>query len=633
MPNDSAAALDTSPPFEVTAEAASSTAYDAVIVGSGVSGAILARELSRAGYRILLMEAGPGRDLTVRDYERNLERFYGAVSKDNNAPYAENRNAPMPRSYETQKLRPGQPDTSGYFVQKGPWEIDSTYTRVLGGTTRHWEGKALRMLPDDFVLRRKFGQGLDWPLSYDELRQWYPRAELELGVSGDVEDQGYGGLEFGDGYVFPMHKMPLSYLDQLIARDVDGTEVTLGEERFTLRIRSTPQARNGVPNPAYDGGRGHRPDGAVSLHQAEMGERCQGNTNCVPICPVQAKYDARRTLYQALQSGRVDLLTQAVASRVQVDSATGRVTGIEFQRYHDSESREHVTGTARGTVFILAANAVENARLMLASGLHSTSGLVGRNLMDHAYLLTWALMPEVAGAYRGPLCTSGIEDLRTGTFRRNQAAYRAGIHNDGWGWATASPYTDLDVLIDLQNKFGRGLREALVSRLSRQVLIDYMVEMLPEPSNRVTVDPQYTDQLGNPRPVIAFGISDYTMEGVASARQVARRIYQRMGAEEYTNYDPGAVGYVSYEGESYVIRGGNHWAGTHVMGTSASNSVVDDRQRSWDHPNLYLTGAGSMPTIGTANTTLTLSALCFRTAEQIARELGRGNEADVRRAG
>lgn len=607
--------------FQIAPEEASKAEYDIVIVGSGVSGSILAGELGREGFRVLVIEAGSGRDVTVRDYETNLERFYAAVSKDNNAPYPHNRNAPMPRSYETQKLRPGVSDTSGYFVQNGPWEIDSTYTRVLGGTTRHWEGKALRMLPDDFRVRTLFGQGLDWPLEYDSLQPYYARAERELGVSGDVEDQTYGGLSFGPGYVYPMHKMPLSYLDQTIARDLDGTEVTLEDETFMLRVRSTPQARNGVPNSAYDGGKGYEPTGAVSIHQAEMGERCQGNTNCVPICPVQAKYDARRTLFRALDTGRVALLAQTVASRVLVDRETGRVSAIEVKTWRDAESREHGTVTVRGKVFVLAANAVENARLMLASGLHGSSGLVGRNLMDHAYLLTWALMPEVVGALRGPLCTSGIEDLRTGSFRRRQAAMRVGIHNDGWGWATSSPYTDLEALVDRENRFGRALRREVVSRISRQVLLDAMVEVLPDPANRITVDPQFVDQLGNPRPVISFGLSAYTMEGAAFARRLLRRVYQRLGAEEYTNYDPAAVGYVSYEGESYVIRGGNHWAGTHLMGKSPKDSVVDFRQRSWDHENLYLAGAGSMPSIGTANTTLTLSALCFQTAEHIKRDL------------
>ena len=78
---------------------------------------------------------------------------------------------------------------------------------------------------------------------------------------------------------------------------------------------------------------------------------------------------------------------------------------------------------------------------------------------------------------------------------------------------------------------------------------------------------------------------------------------------------------MSYLGESNFIRGVNHWAGTHLLGTSPRDSVVDFRQRSWDHENLYLAGSGSMPSIGTANTTLTLSALGFQTAEHIARDL------------
>lgn len=611
--------------LHVDAQAASNAEYDVVIVGSGVSGSIIAKELSQDGLRVLVMEAGPGNDVTVRDYEKNLLRFYSEVSKDNNAPYAKSRNAPMPRSYETQKLQPGEPDDSGYLVQNGPFPIDSTYTRVLGGTTRHWEGKALRMVPDDFELSTRFGHATDWPIRYDDLKPYYEKAEFELGVSGDVEDQTYAGLSFGSEYVYPMHKMPLSYLDQVIAKDLNGTDVSVDGETFTLQVRSTPQARNGIPNPKYAGGEGYKPQGAVSTHQAEMGQRCQGNTNCVPICPVQAKYDARRTLFKALETGRVDLLAQTVASQVVVDSETGRVTEIEFKSYRDADSTEHTTGSVRAKVFVLAANAVENARLMLASNLHGSSRLVGRNLMDHAYLLTWALMPEVTGTYRGPLCTSGIEDLRTGTFRKRQAAFRIGIHNDGWGWATGSPYTDLDRLVDMQNKFGTSLRKGLVDRISRQVLMAVMVEVLPEDSNRVTVDPKFTDHLGNPRPVISYDIPDYTMEGVVLGRRLCRRIYQRLGAEEYTSYSPEAVGFVTYQGESYVIRGGNHWAGTHLMGTSASNSVVDDRQRSWDHENLYLAGAGSMPSIGTANTTLTLSALCFRTAEQIAKEIKDAN--------
>jgi choline dehydrogenase-like flavoprotein len=607
--------------FEVSPQTASSITYDVAVVGSGVSGALIAKELSGRGFRVLVMEAGPSHDLTIAEYETSLRRFYGAVSKDNNAPYAANANVPMPRSTDTTKLRPGEPDAAGYLVQLGPLELDSTYTRVLGGTTRHWEGKALRMLPEDFALRSRFGRAVDWPLGYDDLEPYYRRAEFELGVAGEVEEQDFAGLRFAPDYVYPMHGMPRSHLDRVIADDLDGLEVERDGETFALRVRGTPQARNGVPNAAYDGGRGYKPVGAVSLHQAELGERCQGNSNCVPICPVQAKYDARRTLFQALETGRVDLLTQAVASQVHVDPASGWVTAVDYKAYADPASAEHVTGTVRAKVFVLAANAVENARLMLASGLHGSSGLVGRNLMDHAYLLTWALMPEPVGALRGPLCTSGIEELRTGAFRREHAALRFGIHNDGWGWATGSPYGDLEDLVDRRNRFGPALRRALVQQVSRQVLMACMIEVLPDESNRVTVDPRYVDRLGNPRPVVSFGVPPYTLEAAAFARGLSRRFYQRLGAEDHTAYDPAQPGWVSYQGEGYVLRGGNHWAGTHAMGTNPRASVVDADQRSWDHANLFLAGAGSMASVGTSNTTLTLAALCLRSAETIAKDL------------
>ncbi len=612
----------TPPPRTIPPEVAYDTEYDVAIVGSGVSGAVIAKQLGSQGFRVLVVEAGSGRDITVSDYEESVQRFYTKVGKDNNAPYALNPDAPMPRDYHTRKLHDGEVNDRGYLVQKGPLELDSTYSRVLGGTTRHWEAKALRMVPDDFEMRDRFGQGRNWPVSYDALEPYYRQAERELGVSGNVEDQHYAGLRFADGYVLPMHRMPPSYLDQVMAKDLDGMEVSLGDQTFELNVRSTPQARNGVPNRAYDGGKGFRPTGAVSLHQAEMGGRCQGNTNCVPICPVQAKYDARRTLNAALVTGNVDLLGATVATRVEADSATGRIAAVHCLSYGGRDRAEPVTGTIKARTYVLAANAVENARLMLASGLAGRAGLMGRNLMDHVYLLTWALMPENVGSGRGPLCTSGIEDLRTGDYRARHAAVRFSIHNDGWGWATGAPYTDLDALIDTQNRYGKALRNGLIDRVSRQLLLDCMIEVLPDESNRISVDPAYRDDSGNMRPVLSFDVGSYTLETAAFSRRLTRQIYQRLGAEDHTSYDPLAPGYVTHDGEGYVLRGGNHWAGTHIMGADASSSVVDDSQRSWDHGNLFLAGAGSMASIGTANTTLTLAALCFRTAETIAKDLG-----------
>jgi choline dehydrogenase-like flavoprotein len=597
--------------------------YDVVIVGAGISGAILAYELGRQGKSVLILEAGAGGDRTLGGYQDYVDRFYSAAVKDNQSPYPDNPNVPMPRSTDVHKTPAGITDASGYLVQTGPYGTDTTYTRVMGGTTMHWEAKTPRMLPEDFQMRTLFGHAEDWPLTYQDLEPYYRLAEREIGVSADVSDQTYLGVTFPKGYVYPMRGIPLSYLDRMVDKGISGTKVTLDARDYPLRVRAFPQGRNAIPNLAYDGGKGYVPVSAVSTEQSVTGERCQGNINCVPLCPVQARYNANKTLSKALQTGNVDLLAQSVASKIHVDSVSGRVSHIEFKTYHDS-SPAFTVGSAYGTLFVLSANAIENPRLLLASRLPETNWLIGRNLMDHAYLLSWALMPQVCGTMRGTTCTGGIVELRGGSFRRQQAAFSVDIHNDGWGWAKGSPNSDLVQMVDIENKFGATLRRELADRITRQLLLAFMIEVLPSPSNRVAVDPRYTDALGNMRPVVYFTVPEYTMRGAAYAREFARTVFQRLGANDYTDYNPGDYGYVSHEGQGYSIRGGNHLAGTHVMGTSKAKSVVDLDQRSWEYKNLYLAGGGSLPTIGTANVTLTIAALCFRTARAMAAQLNNG---------
>jgi len=163
-----------------------------------------------------------------------------------------------------------------------------------------------------------------------------------------------------------------------------------------------------------------------------------------------------------------------------------------------------------------------------------------------------------------------------------------------------------------------------VRRINRQLLLAFMIDVPPDESNRVTVDPRYRDPLGNMRPVISYTPPDYTMRGAAYARRFSQLLFQRLGAADYTEYDPADYGYITYQGEGYIIRGGNHLAGTHRMGSSPDRSVVNEDQRSWEHDNLYLVGGGSMPTIGTSNISLTIAALSFKSSEAILAQLGGG---------
>ncbi|HEV3382008.1 MAG TPA: GMC family oxidoreductase [Trebonia sp.] len=597
--------------------AAEAANWDVVIVGAGVCGALLAKQLTNAGLHVLVLEAGPGTAAPFDGYTDHLEKFYTSAGKGIGAPWPPAVGAPQP---DTADMRTG----GGYFVQKGPDKYASSYSRLVGGSTLHWLGVCLRMLPADFELRSRYGRGHDWPLGYADLEPYYARAEWELGVSADVADQSHHGIEFAAGYDYPMRRVPLSYSDQALAGAVDGMLVPAGPGMVALKVRSYPAARNSIPRDGY------RPARAVDLRadgQAVtryLGERCAGNTSCTPICPIEAKYNAGKSLAQA-DRRYLKLTAQAVASKVLVDPVSGMVEGIEYQRYTDPASPRHTVHTASARAYVLAAHAVENAKLMLMSGLGGGNSQIGKGLIDHPALYGWGLAPAPVGAYRGPLSTAGIEDLRGGPFRAEHAAFRFDIGNDGWRASTGAPDTTVADAVQRRGQFGTELRDHLQSILPRQVRFSMAVEQLRSPDNRVSIDPDYLDPFGNPRPVVSYRIDDYTLAGMSAAAEVCRQVFRRAGLEDHTdlgeegNWFPG----VSYGGQVFHYHGMGHFAGTHVMGRHAGESVVDDGQRSWEHRNLYLVGAGSFPTMGTSNPTLTMAALTLRTAEQMIAELAR----------
>ncbi|WP_207460053.1 GMC family oxidoreductase [Azospirillum sp. SYSU D00513] len=588
--------------------------YDAVIVGAGVAGALIAKRLTGAGMRVLVLEAGPGTSRSLDGYTQHLETFYAATAKSPESPWPPAVGAPQP---DTTSLR----NNDGYFVQRGPNLYGSSYTRLWGGSTLHWLGVSLRMLPEDFRMRSRHGVARDWPLDYTALAPYYEKAEREIGVSADVADQHYLGLSFSEGYDYPMRRIPPSYSDRVLGAAVDGMPVTMGDEEIAIRVRSYPAARNSIPRGDY------QPVGAVDIGPegrsgtSNLGERCQGNTSCTPICPVQAKYNAGKSMAQADQR-LLTVQVQAVASKVRIDPVTGDVQGIEYKRYEDVGSPVHTTHLATGRVYILAAHATENAKLMLASGLEGPRGQVGRTLMDHPALYAWGMAPLDVGAYRGPQSTSGIEDLRGGAFRARHASFRFDIGNDGWRATTGAPDTAVADAVMKRNLFGPALRAQLETTLPRHVRLSLAVEQLPDPDNRISIDPNYLDAFGNPRPVIDYRIDDYTLAGMAAASDVARAVFRRAGITDCSDPDKGSwFPSAFYQGREFRYHGMGHFAGTHAMGDDPSGSVVNADQRAWEHSNLFLVGSGSFPTMGTSNPTLTLAALALRTADRLVATL------------
>jgi len=271
---------------------------------------------------------------------------------------------------------------------------------------------------------------------------------------------------------------------------------------------------------------------------------------------------------------------------------------------------------------------VGNAVLLLASDACKGNDLVGRHLMDHPELLTWGLAAEPLWPLRGPLATSGIEELRTGSFRKHHAAFRFEMGNDGWLWPTGAPGSNVVDLVDNQGVTGKALRERLRESVSRQFRFGILVEQLPEYDNRVSIDPAWLDALGNYRPIIHYNLSDYTRQGFANARDVATKIFDRASIADCSSYPSTAPGaFTCPDGRTLVFNGAGHFAGTHCMGSSPDNSVVDKYQRSWEHANLWLVGCGNMVNMGTSNPTLTMSALTLWAADNLLRDLDGGHYA------
>ena len=596
--------------------------YDVAIAGSGFAGATMALLLARAGRRVLVLEAGPGLDALHRDH---VERYVLATFKSPSAPYPPDpgvldpsrTNAPRP-TIEALVAAWDDPARSYFEHAPGSLPFASTYERLAGGTGNHWMGTAVRMDGADFRLRSAYGRGLDWPLGYDDLEPYYGQAEHLIGVAGDrAEQESVNGIPYGAGYAYPMGPIPPSYGDRVAAARLDGAALA-DDAPAPARLTSTPAGRNSAPYQS----RGP----------------CRGSTSCVPICPVRAKYDPRVALREAMATGRVELMARSVVDHVRTDEG-GRVTGLHYLRYEDDGAPAATgrtgAGTATADVYVLAAHAVENARILLNTErvtgrpAANSSGLVGRHLMDHPVYLAWGLMPGSAPVYpyRGPLSTSGVETLRDGPFRRRRAAWRLELGNTGWNWPIGDPWvTGTDFVYGSDESGanpgrrvlgGRPYARAVNDVLTRQFRVAFLVEQEADPANRVELSDRWTDNLGIPRPRISYGVSDYVRAGFASAREATRRVMARLEAAEHTVTRAEAPNAFRYNGQSYNYQGGGHLCGTHVMGTAPGNSVVNDRQRTWDHPNLYLAGCGSMPSVGTQNPTLTMLAVSCRTVDDI----------------
>ncbi len=557
--------------------------YDVVVIGAGVAGALLAWKLKsqRPKTTILLLDAGDN-PLDAAARARFVNVFATAGVKDAISPY---------QRLETSRTVPS-PDLATpdrHYVQAGPDRFKSNYVRIVGGSTWSWRGNCPRWVPADFKLKTEYGVGEDWPIDYDKVEPYFCEAEEELGISANnAEQDGLQGAYRTRKY--PMDEIPQAFGDKVLKAKVEGKPVA-GK---TIKVVATPQARNS----------------RVFQGRSE----CKGNANCIPVCPSGAKYDASVHIAKfqglATQPGKVDgeVAWRTVVTRLDV-APDGRIKSVHFRDSRDPKAPERLV---EGRLVVLAGNAIESPRLWLASRLKNDRDLVGRFLMDHLAGEVTGYSPEPIWPFRGPQNTSSIFEFRDGDFRRTSGAFNLTVGNDGWG-RKRHPFAALDESMwDPKTKrmkaIGHALREDLVygpKAITKLVRIGYSTEQLPEPENRVALADE-RDEFGVPRPKLSYRVSDYSIRALEMGHRVAHEILHIAGVA--IDETPEAMP---------AFNGAGHPMGTLRMGSSASNSVVNEFGRSHAHPNLYVVGSSTFVTGSSVNPTLLLAALAIRTSKEM----------------
>lgn len=323
--------------------------FDVVVVGSGVAGAICAAGLSASGKKVLVLEAAEN-GLGVIQREQFKRVWDPAPRKTWNTPYLGMpgiRNYPSPISDDVTEYFDQSPDPA----KKSLTTFKATYQRLAGGSTWVWRGNTPRMMPGDFELKSKYFPNVpadqlpdkasivDWPVKYNDMKAWYLKAEQELGVAGNADE--WESITPRDGAKFPMPAQPKSYSDQVLIKRLRAKglkSVQLDGESVPIDILTMAQARNTEP---YDG----RP-------------ACEGNHNCIPLCPTNAKYDATIHLKRAVRSG-AELRTGCVVTQLKA-GAGGKIESVTYKDWKSDNPMADRTVTA--DLVILAANPIETPK-------------------------------------------------------------------------------------------------------------------------------------------------------------------------------------------------------------------------------------------------------------------------------
>ena len=542
-----------------------SETVDFAIVGSGAAGGVIARELSQAGFSVVLFERGPRH--TAATFEHDELKYTFLDSLTNSA-------RTTPQSFRDRPDVEAQPVGSGL--------LPAWYAQTVGGSTTHFTANFWRFHEIDFRERSVLGPiagtaFADWPISYAELEPYYTKVDWEIGVSGLA---GACPNDPPRSKPYPMPPLPVKSSGVLFER---------GAKKLGLHPFPAPMAIASVP---YRG----RP-GCVHCGF------CMG-FGCEAMAKSSTLYT---TIPEAEATGRCEVRARSYVFRVPTDDSN-RVTGVH---YFDAERRERFQ---KARAVVLSANGAETARLLLASesarfpqGLANSSGLVGKHLMFNTYSQVEAEFEHELNEYKSVQVTRILHDFYDSDPRRGY--YGGGGIDARIGpipsvWAIERPPGD--------PRWGSGFKQRLKA-FTRTMQSTQHGTSLPLETNSVSLDPKLKDAWG--QPCIRVTYRDHP-DDLANSRFMQARadeILQAAGALRTWRYP--------------VVNstGAPHLLGTCRMGNDPAASVVDRYHRTHDVRNLFICDGSSFVTSGRGQPTMTIQALAFRAGEHIGR-FARANE-------
>ena len=523
---------------------------DVLIVGAGASGAALAWSLADTRMNILCLEQGdwmdPGKyPSTGNDWE--MRRFVDFGLSPN-----------------------GRGRREDYPVNDSESPIKISNFNAVGGSTILYAAHFPRFHPSDFRVKTLDGVADDWPIDYERLEPYYALNDRMMGVAGLAGDPAYPPKE---------PALP---------------PVALGKLGHTLARGFNRLGWHWWPS-----------DSAIATREYEGRAPCIHLGPCIMGCAQGAKGSTDVTYWPAALRRGVRLRTRCRVREITV-SPDGMADGVIYFDPDGVERRQ------KAEIVVLACNGVGTPRLLLNSrsklfpdGLANRSGLVGRNLMFHPYALVTGVFEEPLEGYKGPTgcCIMSQEFYETDPSRGFLRGYSfeilrgmGAVSTALWGMSTG------------RLPWGPGHHEAYQRLFDRTAGMVVICEDLPEPHNRVTLDPELVDADGIPAPKISYTLSENSRRMLDHAVARGREVLEASGA-------------VDTEAEAPLGPAGWHLMGTARMGTDPAHSVVNEWGRCHDVRNLFIVDGSLFVTSAAVNPTQTIQSLALYVADTVKKNL------------